>query len=90
MRIDGGKVFSPVLHEVPVRPTQAIGSPSVKTGLLEDVYLTLVAAPEDGRAAPRRSGWVVQAADRLALDRWRADGRRHVPRRVAGPSSPAH
>jgi cytochrome c-type biogenesis protein CcmF len=47
VRIDGGKVFSPALHEFPFA-TQAIGSPSVKTGLLEDVYLTLVAAPEGG------------------------------------------
>ena len=47
VRIDGGKVFSPALHEFPFA-TQAIGSPSVKTGLLEDVYLTLVAAPEQG------------------------------------------
>jgi cytochrome c-type biogenesis protein CcmF len=47
VRVDGGKVFSPALHEFPFA-TQAIGSPSVKTGLLDDVYLTLVAAPEDG------------------------------------------
>jgi cytochrome c-type biogenesis protein CcmF len=47
LRVDGGKVFSPALHEFPFA-TQAIGTPSVKTGLLEDVYLTLVAAPEDG------------------------------------------
>jgi cytochrome c-type biogenesis protein CcmF len=47
VRVDGGKVFSPALHEFPFA-TQAIGSPSVKTGLLDDVYLSLVAAPEEG------------------------------------------
>jgi cytochrome c-type biogenesis protein CcmF len=47
VRVDGGRVFSPALHEFPFA-TQAIGSPSVKTGLLDDVYLTLVAAPEQG------------------------------------------
>ena len=47
VRVDGGKVFSPALHEFPFA-TQAIGSPSVKTGLLDDVYLTLIAAPEEG------------------------------------------
>jgi cytochrome c-type biogenesis protein CcmF len=34
------------------RSTQAIGTPSVRTGVLEDVYLTLVSAPrEQGDAA---------------------------------------
>jgi cytochrome c-type biogenesis protein CcmF len=47
VRVDGGKVFSPALHEFPFA-TQAIGSPSVKTGLFDDVYLTLVAGPEGG------------------------------------------
>jgi cytochrome c-type biogenesis protein CcmF len=45
IRVDGGKVYSPALHEFPFA-TQAIGSPSVQTGPLDDVYLTLVAAPE--------------------------------------------
>jgi cytochrome c-type biogenesis protein CcmF len=47
VRIDGGKVYAPALQQFPFA-TQAIGSPSVKTGPLEDVYLTLVAAPEEG------------------------------------------
>jgi cytochrome c-type biogenesis protein CcmF len=51
VRVDGGKVYGPALHEFPFA-TQAIGSPSVKTGVLDDVYLTLVAAPDsDGAAA---------------------------------------
>jgi len=45
VRIDGGKVYAPGLNQFPFA-TQAIGSPSVKTGFREDVYLTLVAAPE--------------------------------------------
>jgi cytochrome c-type biogenesis protein CcmF len=51
VRIDGGKVYEPALHQFPFA-TQAIGSPSVKTGPLDDVYLTLVTTPEgpDGTA----------------------------------------
>ncbi|MGH9278188.1 MAG: heme lyase CcmF/NrfE family subunit, partial [Acidimicrobiales bacterium] len=45
VRIDGGKVYAPGLNQFPFA-TQAIGSPSVKTGPWEDVYLTLVAVPE--------------------------------------------
>ena len=47
VRVDGGKVYAPGLSRFPFA-TQAIGTPSVKTGLREDVYLTLVAVPEDG------------------------------------------
>lgn len=47
VRIDGGQVYAPGLSQFPFA-TQAIGTPSVKTGLFEDVYLTLVAAPENG------------------------------------------
>ena len=45
VRVDGGRVFAPALHEFPFA-TQAIGSPSVRTGAVDDVYLTLVAPPE--------------------------------------------
>jgi cytochrome c-type biogenesis protein CcmF len=45
VRIDGGKAYEPALHQFPFA-TQAIGSPSVKTGPFDDVYLTLVAAPD--------------------------------------------
>jgi cytochrome c-type biogenesis protein CcmF len=45
VRIDGGKAYAPGLSQFPFA-TQAIGSPSVKSGPLEDVYLTLVAAPD--------------------------------------------
>src|SRR5947209_7582435 len=50
VRIDGGKVYGPGLNQFPFA-TQAIGSPSVKTGAFEDVYLTLVAPPEGGSDA---------------------------------------
>jgi cytochrome c-type biogenesis protein CcmF len=44
VRIDGGRVYRPALSTFPFA-TQAIGTPSVRTGLAEDVYLTLVVAP---------------------------------------------
>jgi cytochrome c-type biogenesis protein CcmF len=47
VRVDGGKVYAPGLNQFPFA-TQAIGSPSVKSGPLEDIYLTLVSAPEPG------------------------------------------
>ena len=45
IRVDGGKVYEPALHQFPFG-SQAIGSPSVKTGALADVYLTLVVPPD--------------------------------------------
>ncbi|MDP8936835.1 MAG: heme lyase CcmF/NrfE family subunit [Actinomycetota bacterium] len=45
VRVDGGQVYEPALHQFPFA-TQAIGSPSVKTGALDDVYLTLVSTPD--------------------------------------------
>jgi cytochrome c-type biogenesis protein CcmF len=51
IRVDGGRIFRPALNHFPFA-TQAIGTPSVRTGALEDVYLTLVSAPrEQGDAA---------------------------------------
>ena len=47
VRVDGGPVYAPALQQFPFA-SQAIGSPSVKTGPVEDVYLTLVSAPEGG------------------------------------------
>ncbi|MGH9025683.1 MAG: cytochrome c-type biogenesis CcmF C-terminal domain-containing protein, partial [Acidimicrobiia bacterium] len=44
-------VYSPSISTFP-NATQGIGTPSVRTGLLEDVYLTLVSSPNDeGRVA---------------------------------------
>jgi cytochrome c-type biogenesis protein CcmF len=47
VEVDGGAVYEPALNRFP-NATQTIGTPSVRTGLTEDVYLTLVAMPEDG------------------------------------------
>ena len=47
VRVDGGRIYRPALSRFPFA-TQAIGTPSVKTGWREDVYLTLVAIPERG------------------------------------------
>jgi cytochrome c-type biogenesis protein CcmF len=50
VRVDGGRVYAPALQRFPFA-SQAIGSPSVKTGLRNDVYLTFVSAPEPGQTA---------------------------------------
>ena len=50
VRIDGDRVYRPALSTFPFA-TQAIGTPSVRTGLTEDVYLTLVVAPRSPRAS---------------------------------------
>jgi cytochrome c-type biogenesis protein CcmF len=44
IRVDGGKVYRPALSRFPFA-TQSIGTPSVRTGLREDVYLTLLSTP---------------------------------------------
>jgi cytochrome c-type biogenesis protein CcmF len=44
VRIDGGRVYRPALSTYPFA-TQGIGTPSVRTAVSEDVYLTLVVAP---------------------------------------------
>ncbi|MGI8810751.1 MAG: heme lyase CcmF/NrfE family subunit [Acidimicrobiales bacterium] len=45
VRVGGGKVYAPALHQFPFG-SQAIGSPSVRTGPLSDVYLTLIVPPD--------------------------------------------
>jgi cytochrome c-type biogenesis protein CcmF len=44
VRVDHDRVFRPALSNYPFA-TQSIGTPSVRGGLYDDVYLTLVAAP---------------------------------------------
>jgi cytochrome c-type biogenesis protein CcmF len=44
IRVDNAKVYRPALSTYPFA-TQAIGTPSVRGGLVDDVYLTLVSAP---------------------------------------------
>ncbi len=45
VQVDGDQVYEPALNRFP-NATQTIGTPSVRTGVREDVYLTLVATPE--------------------------------------------
>ena len=47
IRVDGGKIYAPALSQFPFG-SQAIGTPSVKSGPLSDVYLTLVVPPDEG------------------------------------------
>ena len=58
LRLDGGAVYRPALSNFPFA-SQAIGTPSVKTGLKEDVYLTLVSAPSKA-GEPAVVGIIVQ------------------------------
>ena len=51
VRVDGKRVMRPALSEFPFA-TQAVGTPSVRVGPVDDVYLTLVSAPsQPGGAA---------------------------------------
>ena len=47
LRVDGGKVYVPSLRRFPGR-SDAIGTPSVRTGAYDDVYMSLLTAPVDG------------------------------------------
>jgi len=44
VRIDGGQVYAPTIQRF-ANGTQTIGTPSVRTGAFEDVYLALVSPP---------------------------------------------
>jgi cytochrome c-type biogenesis protein CcmF len=44
VQIDGGKVHTPAITQYRFQ-AQGVGTPSVRTGLLDDVYTTLVDAP---------------------------------------------
>ena len=45
VRVDGGRVYAPAENQFPFA-TQAIGTPSVRTGWRDDVYLTVAAVPD--------------------------------------------
>jgi cytochrome c-type biogenesis protein CcmF len=47
IKVDGGKTYEPQLRRFP-NNAQAIGTPSVHTGPVDDVYLSLLTAPADG------------------------------------------
>ena len=63
VRVDGAKVYEPSLRQFPGN-RQAIGTPSVRTGLFKDVYLTLVTAP------PQPGGQAVIGVDVQPLVLW--------------------
>jgi len=58
VRVDGGRIFQPAISQYPFA-SQGIGTPSVRTGLRDDVYLTLDAAPATA-TDPAVIGLVVQ------------------------------
>jgi cytochrome c-type biogenesis protein CcmF len=58
VRVDGRRVFRPALNKFPFA-TQAIGTPSVRTTGIDDVYLTLVAPPRDP-GGPAVIGVIIQ------------------------------
>jgi cytochrome c-type biogenesis protein CcmF len=53
IEVDGGKVYAPSLRKFP-GPGSAIGTPSVRTTPIGDVYLSLVAVPEGTDAVSLR------------------------------------
>ncbi|HEX9968498.1 MAG TPA: heme lyase CcmF/NrfE family subunit, partial [Acidimicrobiales bacterium] len=91
VRIDGGPVHRPALNRFPFA-TEAIGTPSVRTGFREDVYLTLVSSPRtpDGEAV------IAVAVQPLVLWLWIGGGlmalgtvMAAVPGRRRRPTEPA-
>ncbi|MDP1793167.1 MAG: cytochrome c-type biogenesis CcmF C-terminal domain-containing protein, partial [Acidimicrobiales bacterium] len=50
IRIDGDRIFTPAVSQYPFA-TQAIGTPSVRAGIFDDVYLTLVTVPASSTSA---------------------------------------
>ncbi len=52
VQIDGGQVYAPALSKFP-GGSNTIGTPSVRTGLRGDVYLTLLDVPADDSGAVR-------------------------------------
>jgi cytochrome c-type biogenesis protein CcmF len=57
VQVDGGRVFEPAITQYRFQ-AQGIGTPSVRTGLVEDVYTTLVEAPSEP-GAPATIGVLV-------------------------------
>jgi cytochrome c-type biogenesis protein CcmF len=57
IRVDGGRVYEPALNVFTASAEQASGqaiqTPSVRTGLIDDVYLVLRSVPTDGSVALR-------------------------------------
>ena len=53
IRVDGGKEYTPELRRFP-NSAQAIGTPSVRTGPFDDVYLSLLTSPDGSDAVNLR------------------------------------
>ena len=47
VRVDGGKVYSPQISNYQADPGGGIGTPSVRSTLIDDVYLTIAIAPQN-------------------------------------------
>ena len=47
LQLDGGRVFRPQISNYMADPGGGIGTPSVKSSLVDDVYLTIAAAPQN-------------------------------------------
>ena len=54
IKVDDGKVYAPALKKFVERTDGAIGTPSVRTGAYDDVYLSLLTAPGDGDSVSLR------------------------------------
>ena len=59
VRIDGGKVYTPQISDYPADPGGGIGTPSVRSTPVDDVYLT-IASPPQTPADPTVIGVTVQ------------------------------
>ncbi len=99
LRVDGGQVYEPAITQYRFQ-AQGIGTPSVRTGLFEDVYTTLVEAPSEpgGRATigvlvHPLTIWLWTGAGLMAvgtvLAMVRAGGRKPAPPARRRPPPPA-
>jgi cytochrome c-type biogenesis protein CcmF len=53
IKVDGGKVYAPALNSFP-NGSQTIGTPSVRSTLVDDVYLSLLTSPDASGAVNMR------------------------------------
>ncbi|MGH9122842.1 MAG: heme lyase CcmF/NrfE family subunit [Acidimicrobiales bacterium] len=59
VRVDGGQVFAPAISDYPFA-SEEVGTPSVRSTPLEDVYLTLVSVPQNGNSKSTTIGVIVE------------------------------
>ncbi|MBW3548968.1 MAG: heme lyase CcmF/NrfE family subunit [Actinobacteria bacterium] len=96
VQVDGGVVYEPALNRFP-NATQTIGTPSVRTSLTDDVYLTLVAMPEEpgdpaliGVLVQPLVAWLWIGGGVMALGTllalWPGERRRRVPAPSPAPA----